>query len=537
MDQLASFLGFDSVTMGPVGLSSCTEASIPYPTSLPTAQFLSVEAHVVTNYTVTIPPGFENSFAAPYAPLPILNFCNVTLTYTHPGLGDKIKTQVWLPLGDLDSVGNGEGHQPPPKQNTGSISRPPPPPGTAASKPSVAAASPQASSPNPAPRPRRRLRRRHDGRRALRRRRPGRRRYAYFTGCSTGGRQAAVLAQRWPGDYDGYLAGAASVRCQDVTAALGPQARVLELGYAPPACEMRELRRLVIQKCDGHDGVEDGLVSEPEQCFEAFDPRVHVGEEFVCEETGHKLKITKEAVEVAMMAWEGLREDDGVVWGGVGHQADLAGSRFSWAATTCDYNNSDGATHPQCKPKPWSFATAWVQYFLLQDPATPSDPTAFFKSGLPDIERLVYMGRQWYTSILSAFDTDLSALRDGGGKLLMWHGMADEAVPLNNSRAYYDAVAARDPEHVDEYLRYFEAPGLAHCGIGGDGNGLFPVRLLDVLRAWVEEGKAPESVAAMSKAADPETGVRMKRELCRYPRKSTYDGVGDVASAASFRCV
>ncbi|KAK8016866.1 hypothetical protein PG993_015055 [Apiospora rasikravindrae] len=568
MDQLASFLGYyGSATMGPgSGLSSCAASSIPYPTSLPTAKFLSVEAHMVTNYTVTVPPGFENSSTAPYSPVPVLNFCNVTLTYTHPGLGDKIKTQVWLPWAIW-------------MLTAAAIVIP------ATRKSPTAAPSPLLERPPPRRRRRRSVHRLHPANSGPRPRRgyavvttdgghlsndPGdatwvlastgnvdwvavqnfaaiavhdaavigravteafygeRVKYAYFTGCSTGGRQAAVLAQRWPGDYDGYLAGAAAMRSQDITAALGPQAKMVELGYAPPACEMRELRRLAIEKCDGLDGAMDGLVSEPERCFGAFDPRAHVGDEFVCEETG-------EAVEIAQLAWEGLRVGDGVVWGGVGHQADLAESWVSWAATSCDYNT--GTTPPACKPKPWPFATAWVQYFLLQDPATPADPTAFFKSGLRDIERLVYQGRQWYTSIISAFDTDLSALRDGGGKLLMWHGMADEAIPLNNSRAYYDAVAARDPGHIDDYLRYFEAPGVSHCGTGGDGNGLFPARLLDALRAWVEEGKAPESVPAVSKAADPETGITTTRNLCRYPRKTKYDGVGDVASAASFRCV
>ncbi|KAK7961833.1 feruloyl esterase [Apiospora aurea] len=527
MDQLASFLGFGSVTTGPVGLSSCAAASIPCPTSLPSAEFLSVEGHVVTNYTVTIPPGFKNSFAAPYSPLPILNFCNVTLIYSTRAWATTSGPKCGFPWAIWTAsvtVVTGSVIRRRRRRPTAAVPRRPllerPPPSRRRRRPLH-----RLHPPNPASRPRRRLRRRDHRRRApggadqgdaasalaskgnvdwaavqnfasiasigtrRRRHRPGRDRgllrgestvrvlYRLLDGRAPGRGAGAALA----GDYDGYLAGAASVRCQDVTAALGPQTRMVELGYAPPACEMRELRRLAVQKCNGLDGVEDGLVSEPERCFGAFDPRAHVGDEFVCEETGRKLKITKEGGEIATLAWEGLREGDDVVWGGVGHQADLAGSRFSWVATACDYHN--GTSSPECKPKPWSFATAWVQYFLLQDPATPSGPTAFFKSGLRDIERLVYLGRQWYTSILSAFDTDLSALRDGGGKLLMWHGMADEAVPLNNSRAYYDAVAAQDPDRIDEYLRYFEAPGLSHCGIGGNGNGLFPMRLLDVLRA------------------------------------------------------
>ncbi|KAK8122821.1 hypothetical protein PG984_011491 [Apiospora sp. TS-2023a] len=559
------------------GLSSCAPASIPYPTTLPTAEFLSVEAHLVTNYTEQVPPGFENSFFVPYSPLPLLNFCNVTLVHTHPGLGDKIVTQVWLPLGEDDT----QQQQPttpdqkaPPSWNgrlqgvggggfaTGFISL------TQAYAACEGYAVVTTDGGHSAADP-------TDGSWALAS--PGnvdwnavqnfasvtlhdaavigravteafyhqKVKYAYFTGCSTGGRQAAMLAQRWPGDYDGYLGGAAAVRCHEIAAALAPQARMVELGHAPPACELRELRRLAIQKCDGLDGAEDGLVSEPERCFAAFDPRSHIGDEFVCKEAGGKtLQVTEGGVEIAKIAWEGLPDEaaggggGGVVWGGIGPQAELSDSPFAWAATTCDYGSDGGTAAPKCKPNPWGLVMPWVQYFLLRDPAKPLDNTTSFKFDVPDIRRLVHQSRQWYTSLVGTFDPDLSGLRDSGGKLLLWHGMADEAIPLNNSRNYYDAVAARDPDRVDGYLRYFESPGISHCGIGGgDGNGLAPVRMLDVLRAWVEEGVAPDSVPAVAKAADPTTGVKTTRNLCRFPRKATYDGVGNVTDAASFKCV
>ncbi|KAK7994348.1 feruloyl esterase [Apiospora marii] len=583
MEQLASFLGFGSATG--TGFSSCSPSSIPYPTTLPNAEFLSVEAHLVTNYTEAIPPGFENSFFAPSSPLPALNFCNVTLVHTHPGLGDRILTQVWLPLGDGDSVydsGKQQQQQQQPMKATDGRTSPPwngrlqgvGGAGTSTgfmpltqysavaegyavvttdgghrstdwASGAWALASPGNVDWNAVQNYAAVAL--HDAAvigRAVTEAFYGRKlEYAYFTGCSTGGRQAALLAQRWPDDYDGFLGGAPAVRGHEIAVALAPQARMLELGYAPPACELRELRRLAVERCDGLDGVVDGLVSEPERCFAAFEPRSHVGDEFVCEEAGGKtLQITEAGVEVARLAWEGLPDDaGGVVWGGLGHQAELS----AWAGTTCDYGldgDGDAAGTPKCKPEPWPLAMAWVQYFLHRDPAKPTDPTAFFRSGVRDVARLVHQARQWYASLLGTFDADLSDLRDGGGKLLLWHGMADEAIPLNNSRAYHSAVAARDPGRVDGNLRYFESPGVTHCGLGGDGRGLVPSsssgggRLLDVLRAWVEEGVVPESVPAVSKEADPATGVRATRPLCWYPRKAKYDGVGDVASADSFRC-
>lgn len=91
-----------------------------------------------------------------------------------------------------------------------------------------------------------------------------------------------MLSQRWPADYDGYLAGAAAVQCHEIVAALAPQARMVELGYAPPACELRELRRLAMEACDGLDGVEA---------------------EFVCDEAGgRRLQITEAGVVIAQLA-------------------------------------------------------------------------------------------------------------------------------------------------------------------------------------------------------------------------------------------
>ncbi|KAK8104293.1 uncharacterized protein PG998_011326 [Apiospora kogelbergensis] len=540
-----------------ISFHPATRRLYPLPTNLPNADFVSVEANLVTNYTVEIPPGLENSHVAPYSPLPVLNFCNVTLVHTHPGLGDKILTQVWLPLGDGDGNSAASGGSPSWNgrlQGTGGggyfagfvpltqahgvgegyavVTTDAGQRGAHWGDPSWALASPGNLDWTAV----------HNfasvalheaavlGRSVTEAFYRQKVRRAYFTGCSTGGRQAAMLAQRWPEDYDGYLAGAPALRCHEIAAALAPQAVMAARGgSAPPPCEFRALRRLAIEVCDGLDGVTDGLISEPERCFEAFDPRTRVGESFVCEETGQTLHITTGAAEVAQLAWEGLRDDTDaespVIWGGgVGHQAPITG--------TPHYLGHDD-------PAPWPFSAAWVQGFLYKNMSRPLDITApeFLQSGTREVVRLVRQSRQWYTSALGTFDTDLSDLRERGGKLLMWHGMADEAIPLGNSREYYDAVAARDPGRVAEYLRYFEAPGISHCGSDGEGNGLFPVRMLDVLRAWVEEGKAPGVMPAVSKATHQETGIRATRNLCLYPQKAKYDGVGDISDAASFNCV
>ncbi|KAK8862085.1 feruloyl esterase [Apiospora arundinis] len=573
MDFLSNSLGFGSG--GVPRLATCEPASIPYPTTLAGAEFLAVEAHVVANYSIPTPPGFSSSNQDYPAGTPAQTFCNVTVTHTHPGQNDRINTYIWLPLGGdgdgvpwngvLQSVGGGAfqtgqwiwshagavsegyavvstdgGHS---TENFGDPST-----WALASEGNVDLYALQnfaSVALRDAGVIGKEVAASFYGKPATR---------SYHTGCSTGGRQAAMLAQRWPELHDGYLAGAPAIYWdRSLVAALHPHAVMAELGYVPPPCELHEFSRRALGHCDGLDGVEDGVISEPELCAARFDPRTLAGEEFVCRDEGaggegdRTLKLTDKGARVAQAVWEGwyeTNEDGGertLVWPGLGHEAAMEGP-FNRLTTTCDYEPNP----PKCNSKAFEPAMQWYQYFV-QRTHQPADAATLTVAGL---KRALRTSQQWYASVIGTADADLSDLRASGSKMLLWHGTSDEAVPFAQTRTYYESVAARDPAHVDEYLRFFEAPGVGHCGFGGWGYR--PGKLVDALRAWVEEGKAPEVLPAEMMVATPffhpppqkssgndDDGgvvVDMKRGLCKYPKRAKYDGKGDVAKAESFRC-
>lgn len=127
-------------------------------------------------------------------------------------------------------------------------------------------------------------------------------------------------------------------------------------------------------------------------------------------------------------------------------------------------------------------------------------------------------------------DPDLSAFRDASGKMVMWHGLADELIFPNGSLNYYERVLAMDPKAAD-FVRLFEAPGIAHCS---GGPGAYPGTAFDSLVDWVEKGKAPDKLDAATIPIDP-AGKVSHRPLCPYPKVASYKG-GNPHEASSFEC-
>ncbi|KAL6412899.1 hypothetical protein AUP68_02391 [Ilyonectria robusta] len=126
--------------------------------------------------------------------------------------------------------------------------------------------------------------------------------------------------------------------------------------------------------------------------------------------------------------------------------------------------------------------------------------------------------------------TPISDFRRAGGKLITWHGTADQLIPFNGTADYYNCVRADDPV-LDDYYRFFTAPGVGHC-YGGSGS--YPGSGLDTFIEWVERGIAPESLYAETVNVDGEGRARAAN-LCQYPLVLTYIG-GDVAEASSYDC-
>ncbi|HXA62502.1 MAG TPA: DUF6351 family protein [Streptosporangiaceae bacterium] len=339
--------------------------------------------------------------------------------------------------------------------------------------------------------------------------------YSYFNGCSTGGRQGYMEAQRYPHDYNGILANAPAINWPEFeVATLWPQVVMNQEKIYPTACEFDAFTAAAIKACDPLDGVKDGLVSDPTHC--GFDPRKLIGTTLVCE--GKQVTITAADAAVVRKIWDGPRTSSGQkLWSGVPIGAQLS-SPAGLANTVAD-------AHGNLKGAPFPVPASWVSTWLKKQPSfdvstiTYSQFTQLFKQSQAE-----------YDKVIGTNDPHLSAFRNSGGKLLTWHGQADQLIPTQGTVEYRKQVERQmgGPQRVNDFYRLFLAPGTSHCGLStGQTDDL------GALTAWVEHGKAPKTLTA---TLTNSSGQQVTRDLCTFPLVSRYNGVGDPAAAASFHC-
>ena len=348
--------------------------------------------------------------------------------------------------------------------------------------------------------------------------------HSYFNGCSDGGREALMEAQRYPDDYDGILAGAPAnnwtpllslgvVVTQAVTAA--------PASFIPPA-KIPAISKAVLAACDKLDGVADGILDDPRQC--RFDPT-----SIQCKEGEDTPQcLTAPQVTALKAIYAGLHDAHG--------QSIFPGYL-------------PGAEEG---PEGWSL---WIT-----GPAPAKSLMAFF--GLGYYSNMVYGKADWdyktfnldsglkaanekTAAALNATNPDLSAFQSRGGKLILYHGWNDPAIPAVNTVKYYDSVIAKmGSTTANTFTRLYMIPGMQHCG-GGPGPDEFGegmnatasdpqhnVRI--ALENWVERGTAPTSFIA-SKAASANS-PEITRPLCPYPQSAQYKSTGDPNSADNFVC-
>ncbi|MET7686592.1 tannase/feruloyl esterase family alpha/beta hydrolase [Streptomyces sp. NPDC005483] len=330
--------------------------------------------------------------------------------------------------------------------------------------------------------------------------------YSYFNGCSTGGRQGYMEAQRHPDDYDGILAAAPAVNWPEFeVATLWPQVVMNNEKTYPSKCEFAAFTTAAVKTCDALDGVKDGLVDDPARCD--FDPRRLIGTKVVCD--GRELTVTAADAAVVRKIWDGPRTASGrKLWAGVPIGADLSALATPGA--------------------PFPVPADWVRLWVAKDPSLDLSTITYSR-----FARLFEQSRAEYDKVIGTADPDLSGFRRSGGKLLSWHGLDDQYIPAEGTVKYREEVERKlgGTERVDDFYRLFLAPGTVHCGLNkGDGT----TDDLGALTAWVEHGKAPRTLPAGLISAE---GEQVTRNLCRYPQVIRYRGHGDPALATSFRCV
>ncbi len=316
--------------------------------------------------------------------------------------------------------------------------------------------------------------------------------YSYFKGCSTGGRQAVMSAQRYPGDFDGIIAGALANRHIQMHVAQSND--VIELSRHPERAiseaEAQLVNEHVLEQCDEHDM---GFVNNPEACSVDFSA-------LECGNSSAGQCLAPAQVAQVERFYGGTYTDDG--------ELVFSGNPLSVPLSPQRSTNE--------MPTPFLFDT--IRILGFQDP--DYDWRDFDLSR--DLPRIVER-----VGFVDAVDPDLRAFKAHGGKLLMYTGWEDAAISPNNTVLYHERVLGEMGPAQDEWMRLFMVPGMGHCR-GGPGPHAFDT--LGVLERWREAGDAPDSIAARN----PESGL--ERPLCPYPQAARYDGSGDLEDGSSWSC-
>jgi feruloyl esterase len=322
-------------------------------------------------------------------------------------------------------------------------------------------------------------------------------RLSYWNGCSTGGRQGLMSAQRYPDDFDAILAGAPANNHSRLgisrLAVAVPAVR--DAAAAVPTAKLAFVTRAVLDACGGRDGVKDGFLNDPRACtFDVARLQCTSGDAASCL-TALQVETMKRAYAPVKLAngelvFPGKEPGSETAWGMVSGTADVL------AVTGLQIAYGD---------------SAW-------------DPKSF------DLERDLARALEKVGYATNAIDPDLRAFKARGGKLLLYHGWNDGLISAGNTVNYYDAVVKTMGRGQDDWIRLFMAPGMGHCA-GGPGPD--QVNWMASLERWRESGRAPERIEAARVAGNR---VEMTRPLCPYPQIATYTGIGSTNDAQNFLC-
>ena len=339
--------------------------------------------------------------------------------------------------------------------------------------------------------------------------------YSYFFGCSNGGRQGLMEAQRYPADFDGIVSCAPALDFTNIAASFIRNTQSLfpsPEDLATPAISRDNLNLLgarVLAACDAMDGVKDNVLDDPRECrFRVSDLPACAGDTPApdCVTAGQRKAIERI---YSPTASAGATIYPGQPFGG---EADTQGWQ-SWIT---------GATVPTLKGSlHHAFGTAFFKYFVFNDPA--------WDYGKYDLASAMKDSRD-VAELLNADNPNLSAFRARKGKLILAHGWSDPALNPLSTIGYYERVLARDRKAADS-VRLFMQPGVMHC-LGGPGPDT--VDWFSAIADWVERDRAPERIIARKLGSDG--AVSNARPLCAYPERARYDGKGNPNDAASYSC-
>ena len=325
--------------------------------------------------------------------------------------------------------------------------------------------------------------------------------HAYWNGCSAGGRQAMKEAQRFPGDFDGIIAGSPGLDWTGRAIQAVRVAQALESNTAAqiPRAQRELLHRAVLDACDATDGVKDGVIDDPDRC--TFDPGV-----LQCPAATGASCLSAAQVATARLIYSSpthLRLSRAIA--GLSRGSELGWTDLGWTASA----RATGLDQ--------------FRFLVFRDPNWTIDRFRF--------DADVVRAEDADSNTINALDPNLKPFIDRGGKLIQYHGWSDPQISPGSSTQYYRSVVAQlGAASVSSAYRLFMAPGMGHCS-GGDGPNAFD--MVAALEEWVEHGAAPEKIIA---SHSTNGAVDRTRPLCPYPQVAIYQGHGSTDDAANFAC-
>ena len=514
---------------------ACASLTAP---AVPGASVVAVEAQEVRNLRMGMLNGTGQA----------LSFCDVNVTLTHGDTGDRVRIEVWLPLERWNGRFQGTGGGGYLAGSFGQAMAPQVANGYAAASTDAGLVTNDSAA--------------FPGAEVLRNRqllinfaslsvhemaivgkavvnqfygRPAR--FSYWNGCSTGGRQGMMEAQTYPEDFDGILAIAPAINwAKFVPAGLWAYAIMNEANTFVPACVFNALQAATVNACDAQDGAADGMLSLPGAC--RFNASTMVGRAIACNNNagppgppGFSAPGIASNVSSVLITAEHARIYQSILDGPVDPQR---GQRV-W------YGLLPGASPTTLATSmPFPLAATWVENVVF--PAVNGGGPTTNATSAQDLNALntntftdiVAQSQDRFDIIIGTDNPNLQGFRARGGKILTWHGLADQLIQPNGTFDYVQRVhdlmgGARE---VDTFYRAFAAPGIQHCA---GGPGATPVDALAALVQWVEQGRAPDSLPAARAPTNSTALPALTRNLCRYPQVQVYRR-GDPLRAESWGC-
>jgi feruloyl esterase len=327
---------------------------------------------------------------------------------------------------------------------------------------------------------------------------------SYWNGCSTGGRQGLMEAQKYPEDFDAVIAGAPAnyqthLHAWDMMVATAIRKDDRHFVSAP---KLAALNKAVLAACDAADGVKDGLLNDPRKC--KFDPAT-----LACKSGANKGDdkddcLTPAEVESVKLVLSPAKKKNGeLIFPG-----KEPGGETGWNMLS------------QRNPNPAGLSQGTFQYATYQD--------ANWDWHTFDLDRDTAAADEKFGYVNAT--ADLNAFKNRGGKLLMYHGWSDPQISPENSVNLYTNIVQKTGSKSESWIKLYMIPGMGHCQ-GGNGTDQF--NKMAVLERWREANTAPESIVAAHVTGN---NVEMTRPLCPYPQVAVYKGVGSTNDSASFSC-